>query len=205
MTRRWLLASLLGMAGCSLLPDVPYTERRDWPLMLRRSVDLPPRRGGAVLLVRSMAAAPGLEARGLRWLLHDGSLHVDFYEQWAVPPAQAVEDSMRQYLAGSGLFAAVLGPGSRMSADLVLETELLALMADLGSHSARASLALVLLDQRVGRTRVLLQETVTGEAPLAGKDPAMLVGALRTAVAEALRKAEAAIAVAVRVQPARRR
>ena len=42
------------------------------------------------------------------------------------PPAQAVEDGLRQWLAATGLFGAVLAPGSRLAADLVLEGDLTA-------------------------------------------------------------------------------
>ena len=102
MNRRWLLAGLAALGGCSVLPNAPYPQRREWPLTVRRSPALPPNPGGPVLLVRMMTAAPGLEARGLQWLLPDGSLHVDFYEQWAVPPAHAAEAALRQWLAESG-------------------------------------------------------------------------------------------------------
>ena len=202
MRRRWLLGCLLGgaaaLAGCSVLPEQPYVQRRDWPLDVRRAPTLPPRSRGRVLLVRAIRAAPGLESRGLQWLQRDGSLHVDFYEQWAVPPAQAVEDDLRQWLADAGLFRSVLPPGSRLDADLVLEGELSLFAADLRTGMARASLALVLLDQRSGPVKVLLQRTETAEVPLAGTDPPALVGSLKAALVAVLGKAERAIATAVR-------
>ena len=109
MKRRWLLLGGAALGGCSLLPQQPYLQRRDWPLDVQRAQVLPPRPRGPVLLVRSIRAAPGLEVRGLQWLLRDGSVHVDYYEQWAVPPAQAVEDDLRRWLANAGLFSAVTG------------------------------------------------------------------------------------------------
>ena len=117
--RRAVLASLLGLGGCGL-SQRPYLERRQWPLIVRRPAALPARARGRVLLVRSIRAGPGLEARGLQSLQPDGSVKVDFYEEWAVPPAQAIEDDLRQWLAASGLFAAVLAPGSQLPADLVM-------------------------------------------------------------------------------------
>ena len=104
----------------------------------------------------------------MQWLQRDGSLHVDFYEQWAVPPAQAVENDLRQWLADSGRFSAVVAPGSRLNADLVLEGELDTFVADPNTGMARVALALVLIDQRQGSTTVLLQRTVTAEVRLAG-------------------------------------
>ena len=220
MRRRWLLggmagaalATALGGSGCSVLPSQPYLQRRDWPLVVRRSeesagatpvasgpvVSRPAgRSGGLVLLVRTVQAGPGMEARGLQTLQQDGSLKTDFYEQWMVPPAEAVDDDLRRWLAESGLFAAVVAPGSRMTADLVLEGELLALNADLASMTARAALALVLLDQRPGSARIGLQRTADGSARLEGTDPPALARAQLAAVAAMLRETEADLAGAL--------
>jgi ABC-type uncharacterized transport system auxiliary subunit len=193
-----LLAGGAALAGCSVLPQQAYVERRDWPLDVRRDKPAPPRKRGRVLLVRSVHAAPGLEERGLQWLQRDGSLHIDFYEQWAVQPAQAVEDDLRQWLAGGGLFAAVLAPGSQLNADLVLEGELNAFSADLNADVARVSLALVLLDQRPSPIKVLLQKTEMAEVKLSGKDPPAIVNSMKAALVEVLTQAERDIAAAVR-------
>jgi cholesterol transport system auxiliary component len=150
-----------------------------------------------MLLVRTVQAGPGMEARGLQTLQQDGSLKTDFYEQWVVPPAEAVDDDLRRWLADSGLFAAVVGPGSRIIADLVLEGELLALHADLASMAARATLALVLIDQRPGSARIGLQRTVAASARLEGTDPPALARAQLAAVAAMLRDAEADLASAL--------
>jgi cholesterol transport system auxiliary component len=197
MKRRAWLATAATLAGCSVLPEQPYLQRREWPLLVRRPTVLPPRTGRPVLLVRSVQPAPGLETRGLQWVLPDGSLHVDYYEQWAVPPAQAVEDSLRQWLADAGLFAAVVAPGSRLSADLVLEAELVAFVGDPRAGVARAGLALVLMDQRPKPVRVLLQKTAAATAPLSGVQPPVVVQALVAALGEVLREVERDVATAV--------
>jgi cholesterol transport system auxiliary component len=203
MNRRSLLGGLAALGGgwlggCSVLPSQPYVQKRDWPLVVDRPASLPPRSNGRVLLVRSITAAPGLDARGVQWLLPDGSVHVDYYEQWAVPPAQATEDSLRRWLAASGQFSAVIGPGSRINADLVLEGELTAFVGDPAAGVARAALAAVLLDQRASSTRVLLQLTETATAPLGSADPAAVVAALRAALASVLAQTEQAVAQATR-------
>ena len=193
-----MLLGVAALGGCSLLPQSPYVQRRDWPLDVRRGSVAAPRRRGRVLLVRSFQAGPGLEVRGLQWLQRDGSVHVDFYEQWAVPPAQAAEDDLRQWLVDAGLFSAVVAPGSRLNADFVLEGELDALVADLNTGVARAALALVLLDQRPNPTKVLLQKTETAEVKLAGTDPPAIAAGLKAALADALRQAETDVAAATR-------
>jgi cholesterol transport system auxiliary component len=192
--RRRVLLAVAALGGCSVLPQAPYVQRRDWPLDVRRPSASAPNRRGRVLLVRSVRAGAGLDARGMQWLQQDGSVHVDFYEQWAVPPALAVEDDLRQWLAGAGLFSAVVTPGSRLTADFVLEGELNTFVADLSASVGRVALALVLLDQRQESTKVLLQRTETAEVRLAGTEPPQIADAMRAAIADVLRQAEADIA-----------
>ena len=194
MRRRLAIVGTLALAGCSLFQTQPYLEKRDWPLMVRRPTTLLPRPREPVLLVRTVRAAPNLEARGLQWLQKDGSVHVDFYEQWAVQPAAAVDDDLRQWLAASGRYSAVLATGSRMSADLVLEGELNALVVDPAAGTARVALSLVLLDQRSGVAKVKLQRTVTAQAQLAGPGVPDMVDAMRAALEDALRQTEAVLA-----------
>ena len=199
MNRRIFLA-LTGslLTGCSVLPTRTYQQRRDWPLVPRRATVTPPRGNGRILLVRTMSAGPGMEARGVQWLLKDGSLNTDYYEQWSTPPAQAMEEGLRRWLADSGLFAAVVAPGSRVTADFILESELTALVADPQAGTARASLSLVLLDPKGDKTRVRLQKTVTAEVHLNGTGVEAIVAGLREAASAMLEQAEAAIAGAQR-------
>lgn len=194
MKRRMLLAFPLLAGACSVLPERPYAQKRDWPLAVRRPTDVPPRRGGHVLLVRTMTTAPGLNDRGLHTLQQDGSMQIDYYEEWLVPPAQGVEDSLRYWLVASGQFAAVLSPGSRLTSDFALESDLTALWTDAGSGRAVAGISFVLLDQRRSSTAVLIQQTVTGTAPLEGTDAAAAVDAQKRAVADALARIEAFLA-----------
>ncbi len=197
MKRRFLLVAAALAGGCSVLPTREYQQRRDWPLLPRRPSVAAPRKGGRVLLARTVSAAPGLEARGVQWLLKDGSLNTDYYEQWAVPPADAMEEGLRRWLADSGLFSAVVAPGSRVTPDFVLEAELTALVADPGTGVARASLALVLLEPKGEQTRVRLQRTETAEVRLGGTDVVAIVAGLREAATTALGQAEASLARAL--------
>lgn len=199
MNRRFFLGmTAAAVSGCSVLPSQPYQQRRDWPLLPRRASVSPAHKGGRVLLVRTMAAAPGLDARGVQWLLKDGSANTDYYEQWAVPPAAAMEEGLRRWLADSGLFAAVVAPGSRVTADFVLEPELTALIADPAAGTARAAVALVLLEPKGDTTRVRLQRTETAEVRLSGTDVVAIVDGLRAAATAVLGQAEAAVGGAIR-------
>jgi cholesterol transport system auxiliary component len=196
MGRRGLLALLPGgalvLAGCGL-SERPYVQRRDWPLDIRRPQAVPPNPKGPVLLVRTVQTTPGLEARGLRSVRPDGSVHSDFHESWAVPPAQGVDAALRGWLADCGAFAAVLAPGSRLPADLVLEATLTEFAADLAVGKARAAMTIVLLRERGAGTRLVAQKTLTGDAPLTGGDAPALAQALRAALARLLMAVEQAL------------
>jgi ABC-type uncharacterized transport system auxiliary subunit len=193
-----LVLTALGTAGCSVLPTQAYLQRRNWPLAVSRPQELPPRPGGRVLLVRTFQAGPGLDGRGLRALQADGSVRPSFYEQWAVPPAAAVEDDLRRWLAASGMFGAVVATGSRLTADLVVEGELTVLHADPAKGTAQAALSLVLIDQHPMPARVLLQRTETATVKLDGTDPPAQAHAQMAAVDAVMRQSEADIAAAIR-------
>lgn len=184
MKRRLMVAAPLLLAACSVLPKQPYLQQRNWPLVIRRPETRPPRRNGHVLLVRTLNSGPGLETRGLKTLHADGSLSSDFYEQWVVPPAQAVQDDLQHWLAASGLFAAVVAQGSLISADLVLEGELTALWAEPEQKRARATLSYSVLNQKGIRERVVAQGVATATAPLAGTTAPEEVAAERRALAD---------------------
>jgi ABC-type uncharacterized transport system auxiliary subunit len=191
-----LLGGMLALAGCGLaggLSERPYVERRDWPLLAARPITLPPRQGGKTLLLRTLRAGPGAQARGLQTIQPDGSVRTAFYEEWAAPPAEAMEAALRAWLQASGQFAAVLNPGSRAEADLVFDGELQALVADPPAQQARAALSYVLLRQRGLVTSVLLQAEPTARVKLAGDDPPVAVRCMTQAVVALCAQVEAGL------------
>ena len=191
MRRRMLLAAPLALAGCSL--ERPYAERRQWPLVARRGRVEAARRGGPVLLVRGLRAGPGLEVRGLQSLQADGSIRTEFYEEWAAPPAEGVEEALRGWLAESGLFSAVIASGSRVEADQVLEGELTGLWTVPATRQAHIALGITVLVQNPAAVRVRLQRRFTAEAPMAGSSAREAVEAQSAALAAVLAQVEAAL------------
>ncbi len=100
------------------------------------------------------------------------------------------------WLTASGLFSAVLAPGSRLRADLAMEGELLSLLALPSQAVSRASLGLVMLDLRpAAAVRALFQADETASAPLERTDPPAIARAGRNAVASLMARVEARIAV----------
>jgi ABC-type uncharacterized transport system auxiliary subunit len=192
MKRRALLAAPLLLSACGLA-ERPYAERRQWPLVARRPRVQPARRGAPILLVRGLRAGPGLEQRGLQSLQADGSIRSEFYEEWAAPPAQAVEEALRGWLADSGLYSAVIASGSRLEADQVLEGELTGLWTIPATGQAHIALGITVVAQRPTATRVLLQQRLTAETPLAGTSPREAVEAQSAALASVLEQVERAL------------
>ena len=202
--RRLLLLAPLLLAACtdfSVLPTRPAVEVRRFPLAPQR----PGRpiagegRGGPVLLLRTLSAAPGLEGAGLRRLRPDGSMDVGFYEEWIAPPAQLAEAALRAWLQASGRFSAVVQPGSRAEAEFILEAQLTALEAVPQAREARAELAGVLLRQGPGGSRVAATLDVRGRAPLAeGAGVAEEAAAMEAALGVAFTRLEAGVAAAIR-------
>lgn len=193
LPRRSLILLPLAGAACSVLPNRPFVETRRYPLLPRR--EGPPRRTGRqVLMLRSMRAGPGMDARGLRTLRPDGTSTTDFYAEWVALPAEAAEEALRQWLIASRLFQAVIAPGSRARAERVLEPELTVLQAEPARGIARAALSAVLLtDGAGGGTRVLAQIPVEGTAPLQGSGADAVAAACQAALGAAFTQLEAAL------------
>lgn len=189
MNRRALLLPLL-LGACGL-SERPYAERRQWPLALPRPSAIPPRPGAKVLEVRGFRAGPGLEARGLQAIDADGSIRTGFYEEWSVPPAQATEDAVRAWLAGSGIYAAVVAPGTRASADFVLEGELTALWSEPAARIAHAGLGITVIAVAGDTPRIVLQRRYAETAALTAPGPQAETQAMLAALTVALARIEA--------------
>ncbi|MGP8026293.1 MAG: ABC-type transport auxiliary lipoprotein family protein [Acidocella sp.] len=193
--RRIVLAAPLALAACaSLLPAQKYTPRANWPLQPAPPAAVANAGTGPVLMIRPIAAAPGLEARGLQSLAADGSLDVDYYNLWAVPPADAVTQALLDWSQASGAFSAVVTPGSRLQPDLIVEGELTELLADPSRGEARAALTLVFIKPSgtlTGTALPVAQAMLKATAPLQGNDPAAMAAAQNNALSGLLTQAMA--------------
>ena len=195
MNRRLILLAPLALAGCGpLLPQQKYIPRVNWPLAPQPPVQNADNPAGPVLLVRAIAAAPGLGQQGLQVLQSDGSLTVDYYNLWAVSPADAVTQALLAWAQASGDFSAVISPGSRLNPAFILEGELTELLADTATGQARCVVTLVLMRNSPGLGAgavPLAQVRLVGSAPLQGNTPAAQVQAQRAALASVLSQAVA--------------
>ncbi|MES2712931.1 MAG: hypothetical protein V4653_15220, partial [Pseudomonadota bacterium] len=119
-----LLPLLPLVAACSVLPDRPAVDQRRFPLDPQRPAGSRRGPGRRTLLIRLMRWAPGLDARGLRSLTPQGNETTDYYNEWTAPPSDLAEAALRRWLTEARLFSALLTPGTRATADLILEAEL---------------------------------------------------------------------------------
>ncbi len=200
--RRFILAAPLALAACaSLLPAQKYTPRTNWPLQPAPPAPAASAGSGPVLMIRPIAAAPGLESRGLQSLAADGSLDVDYYNLWAVPPADAMTQALLDWSQASGSFSAVVTPGSRLQPDLIVEGELTELLADPGRGEARAALTLVFIKPAgtlTGTALPVAQAMLKATAPLQGNDPAAMAAAQNNALSGLLTQVMAQLERAAR-------
>ncbi|HEY8611535.1 MAG TPA: hypothetical protein VIL69_09630 [Roseomonas sp.] len=172
MRRRMMLVAPLGLLGGCSVVNQSYVEPRRYPLAPRRPEGLPRRSGRKTVLMRLTGAAPGLDSRLLRSIRADGTEAQEYYAEWTAPPAEAAEEALRRWITDSGLFAAVLAPGTRGNPDLLLESELVALHVDLGRGVAVASMTAVLMREtsQFG-TRVVAQFAETATVPVPPERP----------------------------------
>jgi len=189
MKRRIVLVAPLGLAACtSVLPAQKYVAKVNWPLAPQPPVFHPALSHGPVLMVRAITAAPGLDAQGLQTLGPDGSLTIDYYNLWAVEPADAITQGLVTWAQATGFFSAVVTPGTRLNADYIVEGELTELVTDPGAGQARCVVTLVVM-KATGTPVPVLQQRLVGIASLSGTDAPAQVAAERAALANVLTQA----------------
>lgn len=194
MRRRALFALPPLLAGCSVFPDRPNVPVRRFDLAPQRPVRRAAPRGAAVVLLRRVRGVPGLQELGLRVARPDGSFDIAVYDQWIAPPGDLAEAALRAWLQASGLFSAVVAPGTRAEAPLALELQLTVLEAVPEAAEARAGLAGVLLREEGGASRVVLPFEARGRAPMAREaDAPAQAAAMEAALGDAFAALEQAL------------
>ncbi len=164
MKRRIVLAAPLGLSACSsVLPAQKYVAKVNWPLTPQPPVFHPAAAHGPVLLVRA----------------------IDYYNLWAVEPADAITQGLVTWAQATGFFSAVVTPGSRLNADYIVEGELTELLADPSTGQARCVVTLVVM-KATGTPVPVRQQRLVGVAPLSGTDAPAQVAAERAALANVL-------------------
>ena len=192
--KRRVLVTLPLLAGCSIFPDRPFVPVRRFKLDPQRPTARRAPRGAAVVLLRRVRGVPGLQDVGLRVAKPDGSYDIAVYDQWLAPPGELAEAALRAWLQASGLFSAVVMPGSRADATLAIEAQLTVLEAVPEAEEARAGLAGVLLRETSTTSGIVTAFQATGRAPMArDADAAGQAAAMEAALGDAFSEVERAL------------
>lgn len=193
--RAFLLAGPALAAGCANPLSRPFPDKTMYVLDVRRPQRLPPNPRGRVLVVRSVAAGPGAEQRGIVTRFPGGQQRADFWNEFFAPPPALVQDALRQWLADSGLFAAVVDQGTRATPALALEPALVAMFADAAATPPVARVQMQSLILSLDRTppRVLAQGEHDRRAELASLAPTAIVAGFNVVLAAIFGEIEAAL------------
>jgi len=194
--RQAALFALPALAGCAAVSSSP--ERRLFTLDAPRPERAPPRPGAPVLLVRPVQPGPGTDQRGLVTRTGGQTVRTDFYSEFLTTPDVLVGESLRRWLGASGLFAAVVDPGSRLPSQFALETTLTALEGVSGSApQARIALGVLLLDLRPRPASVARQAVIERSVPVSDLAAGSVAAGLNQALALVLADVEAALRAGV--------
>ena len=210
MTREWRRAVLLVLAvatlgGCLNLSR-RYAEKTYFVLDAERpstseagvadASDAAEGRRSSTLAVRPFRVAPGFESRKLVYRTGEMSFESDFYNEYFLPAGAQVTQATRDWLGRAGLFSGVLGEGSLVDADYVLEGSLRALHGDFsggGGPTAVVALQVFLLRNSDRGAEILLQKDFEARESISSRAPEDLVIGLGDGLSAILSDLERAI------------
>lgn len=179
--RFFMIMSCLGavswlITGCQLSKAYPakryYQLTAPQPMVKAGS--------GGVLRVQDLDVAPAFSGKGLVSQLSDVEFASDYYSEFFTSPNEMLTELLTTWLRKSGGFEAVVGAGSALSADYVIEGTLDKLYLDRRDESrslAVLSLQLRFIDDRGGKPDLVTAkryhraeaiESATPEAVVAG-------------------------------------
>lgn len=165
------------VSGCSILPksEPVSVERYTLDVQLQpRSITVAQVGHRPVLLLVRPRVRAELDSPRMAYRQRDYDIRYFARNRWADSPADLLMPSMQDALQNSGLFSAVLGTSSPVSADWRLETELLDFSQDFRVQPSQFRLRfyarLVDLDQRrvIGSRYFELQQPAVTETPYGG-------------------------------------
>ncbi|MDE2082301.1 MAG: membrane integrity-associated transporter subunit PqiC, partial [Burkholderiales bacterium] len=180
----------LGLAGCGSLLPRPAPALAQFTLegagskaapAAARAAAAVPGRGAPTLMVDEPRAAPGYDSARMVYLRQPQRLQAFAFHAWVAPPARMLAPLLQRAMQATGAFRAVVLAPSAASGACRLETTLVRLVQDFGTHPSQVRLTLraVLLDSASGR--VLAADEFDQREPAASDDPAGGAAAARAA------------------------
>ena len=118
MIRSLPLALAILLGGCSL--SKPYPSKRYFYADVERAGERS-ERGLHVLRVETFDIAPAFAGKSLVSRISEEEYVAEYYAEFFSAPDTMLTSELRQWLDDGGVFQAVLGPGSVMNVDRLLE------------------------------------------------------------------------------------
>lgn len=144
--------------------------------------------------VQDPRVSPRCADRGFVYRTRSGGWESDPREQFFVNPEAMVGGALRGRLEASGIFAAVLPPGSQLRGDLLLESALERLEADYAEPAApvaRVTMGFLLAREDAGGLEILHHARYEESEPATRDDPREVVAAWSRALTRLLERFEA--------------
>lgn len=194
-----VLLGCLGLASCvDFSQDAP--EKQRFLLAARRAKSATAKAGAPVLVLRTFAIAPASAGRALVVKTGPQTFASDYFHEFFVPPADAVTAVVERWFLDSGLFTAVVHPGSPLPARWRLEGDVREFHVDTsatGKPHAVVALQAYLCDDRDSVAPVKLARSLAATSPAASASAEDLVRALDAALATCLTELEREVAATV--------
>jgi cholesterol transport system auxiliary component len=141
MTRQWTRLILtmvpavcsLALAGCARSPSM---HSRFYILQAQRPLTSTVAQGKGILVVCRFTIDAAYAGRGLVYRLDEHRYESDAYNEFLISPTVMITEKTRDWLAGSGLFAQVVGTGSGVEATHRIEANITALYGDFRDKAA---------------------------------------------------------------------
>jgi cholesterol transport system auxiliary component len=136
------------------------------------------------LQVSRVRVAPPSDAQTFLYKLSGLRYETDYYNGFIAAPGQLLTAGLVGWVKQSGLFGVVVGSGSGLAHQFVLEgnvTELCGDYSDAKKPKAAIAASFFLIDDRTVDGRVLFQKTYHAVAPLSGTGPEALAKAMNEA------------------------
>ena len=175
------------LSGCSLKKQAPI--QHTYLVEATRGGDAHLTTSLATLRVREISVAAPFEGRNFVYRNSELNYESDFYHEFLVPPRALLTGQVRQWLAASGLFRAVLGPTSKADSTHHLEGSVGALYADFRNHSspkAVVAIEFLLFNSQSPAPELLFHRSYREEIPAAGNSAEALAKAWSQGLAQIL-------------------
>jgi ABC-type uncharacterized transport system auxiliary subunit len=138
-----------------------------------------------VLLLRRFDVESPFDDRRFHYKIGAGTYRSDYYVRFVASPADLLTDRLETWLQESGLFRAVVEPGSSVEYDYILEGEIVALHGDYSRPKAAHAVIkaeFVLVDDREGAGEIVFEEQYEHAEPLTSSEAHALAVAWGTAL-----------------------